>query len=62
MLQAVNEGLLFVIEIIRRSVNNLISTANVNTRSVLLYGIAIGIAVSLVFMSVKLIRKSTWGH
>lgn len=62
MLQAVNEGLLFVIEIIRRSVNNLISTANINTRSVLLYGIAIGIAVSLVFMSVKLIRKSTWGH
>lgn len=62
MLQAVNEGLLFVIEIIRRSVNNLISTANINTRSIFLYGIAIGIAVSLVFMSVKLIRKSTWGQ
>lgn len=62
MLQAVNEGLLFVIEIIRRSINNLISTANINTRSIFLYGIAIGIAVSLIFMSVKLIRKSTWGH
>lgn len=62
MLQSVSEGLLFVIEIIKRSISNLINGNTINSRHILLYGIAIGIAVSIVFMSIKLIRKSTWGH
>lgn len=59
MIESIADGLQFVLEIIKRTLDML--TANTYGGSFLKYGIAIGIAVSIVFLVVRLVKNSVWG-
>lgn len=55
----ISNGLQFIMEIIKRIVSYLLSSYN--AANALRIGLAIGIAVSVIFMTIKLIKGSTWG-
>lgn len=62
MISAINEALLFVIEIVKRTVSNIMSTGTGGFIYNVLPFFVLGIAISVVFLAVRLIRNSTWGH
>lgn len=59
MFNAVSNALLFVIEVIKRVINWLLSTG-ISYHVLRLF--ALGIAVSLLFLAIKLIKSSIWGN
>lgn len=60
MINAITQALQFVIRIISINVTNFFDTFY-TAGEVLRVGLGIGIAVSVVFMAIKLIKGSVWG-
>lgn len=60
LFNSISNALLFVLEIIKRFVSWVLGTSG-NAGTWLQYGIALGIAISILFFAIKSIRSSIWG-